>query len=70
MTDDNENQAEMLTATQVREITGVPVSTLHGWAAKRESGIDAPGPHRLRLSGRHRRWKRRDVSDWLQSARV
>src|SRR5262249_6796179 len=47
---------EMLTAQQVHEITGVPVSTLHDWAAKRERGIDAPGPHHLRLSGRHRRW--------------
>jgi hypothetical protein len=37
--------SEMLTAQQVREITGVPVSTLHDWAAKRERGIDAPGPH-------------------------
>src|SRR5271156_1473406 len=35
---------EMLTAEQVHELTGVPVSTLHDWAAKRERGIDAPGP--------------------------
>ncbi len=70
MTDDNENHAEMLTATQVREITSVPVSTLHDWAAKRERGIDAPGPHHVRLSGRHRRWTRGDVDDWLESARV
>ena len=70
MTDDNENQAEMLTAAQVRGISGVPVSTLHDWAAKRERGIDAPGPHHVRLSGRHRRWTRGDVHDWLESARV
>ncbi|QOM43869.1 DNA-binding protein [Mycobacterium tuberculosis] len=54
----------------MREITGVPVSTLHGWAAKRERGIDAPGPHYVRLGGRDRRWTRRDVYDWLESARV
>jgi predicted DNA-binding transcriptional regulator AlpA len=61
---------EMLTAQQVREITGVPVSTLHDWAAKRERGIDAPGPHHLRLSGRHRRWALKDVEDWLASTRI
>ena len=70
MLGNNENDAEMLTATQVREITGVPVSTLHDWAAKRERGIDAPGPHHVRLSGRHRRWMRADVSAWLEASRV
>jgi hypothetical protein len=38
------NGREMLTAEQVHDMTGVPVSTLHDWAAKRERGIDAPGP--------------------------
>jgi hypothetical protein len=61
---------EMLTAQQVREITGVPVSTLHDWAAKRERGINAPGPHHLWLSDRHRRWALKDVQDWLDSTRV
>jgi predicted DNA-binding transcriptional regulator AlpA len=61
---------EMLTAQQVREITGVPVSTLHDSAAKRERGIAAPGPHHLRLSGRHRRWALEDVEFWLASTRV
>ncbi|MDO3634696.1 helix-turn-helix transcriptional regulator [Mycolicibacterium arseniciresistens] len=61
---------EMLTAQQVREITGVPVSTLHDWAAKRERGIDAPGPHHLRLSDRHRRWALKVVKEWLDSTRV
>ncbi|WP_041181188.1 helix-turn-helix transcriptional regulator [Mycobacterium canetti] len=70
MMEDNESHAEMLTTIQVREITGVPVSTLHGWAAKRERGIDAPGPHHVRLGGRDRRWTRRDMYDWLESARV
>jgi predicted DNA-binding transcriptional regulator AlpA len=51
-------------------MTGVPVSTLHDWAAKRERGIDAPGPHHLRLSNRHRRWIRRDVDQWIESARI
>jgi len=60
----------MLTALQVREMTGVPVSTLHDWAAKRERGMDAPGPHHLRLSDRHRRWLLGDVQLWLDSTRI
>ena len=52
------------------DITGVPVSTLHDWAAKRERGIDAPGPHHIRLSNRHRRWTRRDVDQWIEAARI
>ncbi|MBJ7287586.1 MAG: helix-turn-helix domain-containing protein [Williamsia sp.] len=60
----------MLTANEVRELTGVPVSTLHDWAAKRERGVEAPGPHHLRLSDRHRRWTRSDVVEWLDSTRV
>ena len=60
----------MLTAHEVRAMTGVPVSTLHDWAAKRERGIAAPGPHHLRLSDRHRRWLLDDVNDWLESTRV
>ncbi|MGC2377637.1 MAG: DNA-binding protein [Mycobacterium sp.] len=51
-------------------MTGVPVSTLHDWAAKRERGIAAPGPHHLRLSDRHRRWLLDDVNEWLESTRV
>jgi predicted DNA-binding transcriptional regulator AlpA len=64
------NGREMLTAEQVRELTGVPISTLHDWAAKRERGIEAPGPHHIRLSNRHRRWTRRDVDRWIESARI
>ncbi len=70
MENNGRNPREMLTASQVRELTGVPVSTLHDWAAKREHGIQAPGPHHVRLSVRHRRWTRGDVDDWLDSARI
>jgi predicted DNA-binding transcriptional regulator AlpA len=70
MMDSADYGREMLTAQQVREITGVPVSTLHDWAAKRERGIDAPGPHHRRLSGRHRRWALDDVEACLASTRV
>ena len=61
---------EMLTAEEVHDITGVPISTLHGWAAKRERGMPAPGPHHIRLSNRHRRWARNDVDLWIESARI
>ena len=47
MENNGRDRREMLTATQVRELTGVPVSTLHDWAAKREHGIQAPGPHHV-----------------------
>src|SRR5262245_49148302 len=61
---------EKLTAEEVHDITGVPVSTLHDWAAKRERGMRAPGPHHIRLSNRHRRWARRDVDEWIELARI
>jgi predicted DNA-binding transcriptional regulator AlpA len=70
MTNNGVNGREMLTADQVHELTGVPISTLHDWAAKRERGIHAPGPHHIRLSNRHRRWTRSDVEDWIESARI
>ncbi len=34
---------EVLTAGEVSRMTGIPVSTLHDWAAKRERGIESPG---------------------------
>jgi predicted DNA-binding transcriptional regulator AlpA len=61
---------EMLTAEEVHDMTGVPISTLHDWAAKRERGMPAPGPHHIRLSNRHRRWARNDVDLWIESARI
>jgi predicted DNA-binding transcriptional regulator AlpA len=70
MTNDPVNGREMLTAEQVHDMTGVPVTTLHDWAAKRERGIHARGPHHVRLSNRHRRWARKDVDQWIESARI
>lgn len=67
---DNGSDRDLLTAGDVQSLTGVPVSTLHDWAAKREHGMVAPGPRHLRLSDRHRRWTRGDVLDWLDSVRV
>jgi hypothetical protein len=46
-----------------------PVCPLHDSAAKREHGMLAPGPHHIRLSSnRHRRWVRKDVDEWIESA--
>jgi len=70
MTNSLSNGRDMLTAEEVHDITGVPVSTLHDWAAKRERGMPAPGPHHLRLSNRHRRWARKDVDQRIESARI
>ena len=70
MTNNGANGLQMLTAEEVHDLTGVPVSTLHDWAAKRERGIQAPGPHHIRLSDRYRRWTRSDVDEWIESARV
>jgi predicted DNA-binding transcriptional regulator AlpA len=70
MTTSLSNGREMLTAEEVHDITGVPVSTLHDWAAKRERGMQAPGPHHIRLSNRHRRWARKDVDQWIELARI
>jgi predicted DNA-binding transcriptional regulator AlpA len=60
---------EVLTAGEVSRMTGVPVSTLHDWAAKRERGAVSPGPRHCRLSSRHRRWMRTDVVEWLAASR-
>lgn len=63
------DMSELLSARQVNELTGVPVSTLHDWAARRDRGAAAPGPHHLQLSDRHRRWRRTDIDTWLEGAR-
>jgi predicted DNA-binding transcriptional regulator AlpA len=60
---------EVLTAGEVSRMTGIPVSTLHDWAAKRERGMESPGPHHCKLSSRHRRWMRADVMEWLAASR-
>ena len=60
---------EELTADEVSRMTGVPVSTLHDWASKRERGVVSPGPRHCKLSSRHRRWMRTDVLEWLAASR-
>ena len=70
MTISPQTDRDMLTVEDVHVMTGIPVSTLHDWAAKRERGFDAPGPPHIKLSDRHRRWMRCDVEKWIESARV
>ena len=60
---------DVLTAGDVSRMTGVPDSTLHNRAAKRERGVDSPGPHHCKLSSRHRRWMRADGVEWLAASR-
>jgi predicted DNA-binding transcriptional regulator AlpA len=60
---------DVLTVGEVSRMTGIPVSTLHDWAAKRERGLESPGPHHCKLSSRHRRWMRSDVVEWLAASR-
>jgi hypothetical protein len=48
---------DMLTADDASRMTGVPDSTLHDWAAKRDRGSDSPHPHHC---GRHP-----DINDGL-----
>lgn len=61
---------ELLTAAEVSQLTHIPVSTLHGWAAKREQGDgDVDGPPVYQLTNHRRFWSRADVIAWLESRR-
>lgn len=51
--------SELLTTTQVAELLQVPVSTIYDWRASRRSC-----PPAIRV-GRHLRWRRTDVDEWL-----
>ncbi len=61
---------ELLTAVQVAQLTGIPVSTLHAYAQRREAGLPPSGPAHLRLGPRRRRWLREDVLAWIDNCRV
>ena len=60
----------LLTAQQVSALTGVPVSTLHEWAVRREANLPTDGPPHLRLGERRRRWDRADVMRWLTDSKI
>ena len=61
--------ADVLTAGDVSRMTGVPVYTLHDWAAKRERGVDSPRLHHCKLSSRHRRWMHAVAVEWHAAPR-
>ncbi|MGP5228536.1 helix-turn-helix transcriptional regulator [Arthrobacter rhombi] len=61
---------ELLDAAQASELTGIPRSTLHLWAAARDSGEPVDGPPHFRISPRRRMWSRDDLLAWLESRRI
>jgi predicted DNA-binding transcriptional regulator AlpA len=67
---DGDANNDLLSASQVFVLTGIPVSTLHEYAVRVEAGLPALGPVHVRLGPRRRRWLRRDVTAWIQERRV
>jgi predicted DNA-binding transcriptional regulator AlpA len=65
-----EANSDLLNASQVSVLTGIPVSTLHEYAMRVEAGLPALGPVHVRLGPRRRRWLHRDVTAWIQERRV
>lgn len=61
---------ELMTAPQVSEATGIPVSTLHEYALRRGLGLPTSGPPHVQLGPRRRRWLRSDVVAWIEACRV
>lgn len=61
---DGHTQApEWLTTDELADWLRIPIGTIYDWRAKGE------GPVAYRL-GRHLRWRRDDVEDWLQDQRA
>jgi predicted DNA-binding transcriptional regulator AlpA len=67
---DRDANNDLLNASQVSVLAGIPVSTLHEYAVRVEAGLPALGPVHVRLGPRRRRWLRRDVTAWIQERRV
>jgi predicted DNA-binding transcriptional regulator AlpA len=67
---DGDANNDLLNASQVSVLTGIPVSTLHEYAVRVEAGLPALGPVHVRIGPRRRRWLRRDVAAWTQERRV
>jgi predicted DNA-binding transcriptional regulator AlpA len=67
---DGDANDNLLNASQVSVLTGIPVSTLHEYAVRVEAGLPALGPVHVRLGPRRRRWLHRDVTAWIQERRV
>src|SRR5699024_4331656 len=64
-----DSHPELLSAWEVSALTGVPVSTLHAYAQRRELGMPPDGPPHVKLGPRRRRWLRTDVLAWIDSCR-
>lgn len=58
----------LMDADETAALTTVARSTLHEWAARRESGQDV-GPPVWALSRKNRRWERDEVLAWLAERR-
>lgn len=56
-------EQEYLTIPQLAELLQVPKSTIYQW---RHAGHGPPG---IRVSGRHVRYRRADVEQWLAGLR-
>ncbi len=55
----NRNDDGWLTTEQVADLLVLPIQTLYFWRA---TGADCPPAHRV---GKHLRWRRSDVEQWL-----
>lgn len=67
---DELDELELLTASEVSQLTSIPVSSLHVYAQRRELGLPAEGPPHVRLGPRRRRWLRSSVIRWLHDCEV
>lgn len=57
----------LLNAAEVEELTRIPKSTLHAWAAARDAGELVDAPRHFAVSPHRRLWAESDVYAWLES---
>lgn len=62
--------ALLVDAQEAAAITGIPVSTLHSWAAARDRGAAIEAPRHVRISDRRRLWERAELLAWIDARRV
>jgi excisionase family DNA binding protein len=56
-----QQQHSLMTPQDVADFLSVPIATLRAWRVKRK------GPRALRV-GKHLRYRRQDVEEWLERA--
>ena len=61
------NHPVLLNAAEVEELTRIPKSTLHAWAAARDAGELVDAPRHFAMSPHRRLWAESDVYAWLES---